>query len=599
MLFRDMSKLKIRIRDMTLLALLVLAMALPGLGLFGQGLPVIDRDEARYAQATVQMLESGDYINIRFQDRARNKKPVGAYWAQALSVKTFSDVKNRDIWAHRIPSVLAAILAILATYWGGVRMLGRESAFYGSALLAVSFIFVFEAHIAKTDALLLGFSALVLASMGHLRNGGGRRSGVLFWFALGCAVMIKGPILPMLLVLCFLSLFIWERLIGKQKTGWMKPLAYPLGPLLFLLIVLPWSIMIWRETGGAFFSDAIGNDLAPKLQGAQEKHPGPPGYYLGTLWLAFWPACLFLIPGLVFAVRAARSKKLGDKRLEFNMPVARSARLLLCWSIPFFVVLEFVPTKLPHYTLITYPAFALMAGAAVATMSKVNEFTLTKRISAVIFAVISIALVIVILFSQTYYGTFPTWEFAVMGAAIITSLFAAFSLWDNQARRAFLGALITSALITIPTYQFILPSLEKLNIAGMMETAFHKNGVSLPVKNTTVLSTQFSEPSLVYRLGTEILLGKPKERITTLDMKVGDIVILDRVRKETTLHEADIIKKLAAQNLCLTSLQIVEGFNYAKGDEVKLDILRTETCPEAPSSTLSKGSESTTTKPDP
>ncbi|MCF6221919.1 MAG: glycosyltransferase family 39 protein, partial [Robiginitomaculum sp.] len=330
-----MSKIKLRIRDMAILTLLVLAMALPGLGLFGPGLPVIDRDEARYAQATVQMLESGDYINIKFQDRARNKKPAGAYWAQAASVKMFSDTQNRNIWAHRIPSVLAAILAILATYWGGARMLGRDSALYGSALLAVSFIFVFEAHIAKTDALLLAFSALALASFGYLRNGGGRRSGMLFWFALGIAVMIKGPILPMLLVLCLVSLLVWER-----KAGWMKPLTYWPGPLLFLLIVLPWSVLIWQETSGAFFTEAIGNDLTPKLQGAQEKHSGPLGYYIGTIWLAFWPACLFLLPGLVFAIRAARSKKNG--KTGFDTPVACSARLLLCWRIPFFLVLEIV-----------------------------------------------------------------------------------------------------------------------------------------------------------------------------------------------------------------------------------------------------------------
>lgn len=586
-----MTKLKLRIRDMTLLALLVLAMALPGLA----GLPVIDRDEARYAQATVQMLESGDYINIRFQDRARNKKPAGAYWLQAASVKAFSDVKNRDIWAHRIPSVLAAILAILATYWGGARMIGRDSALYGSALLAVSFIFVFEAHIAKTDALLLGFSALILASFGHLRNGGGRRSGLLFWFALGCAVMIKGPILPMLLVLCLLSLLIWER-----KASWMKPLAYWPGPILFLLIVLPWSILIWKETGGAFFTDAIGNDLTPKLQGAQEKHPGPPGYYMGTMWLAFWPACLFLLPGLVFAIRAGRSKVAG--KAGFDTPVARAARLLLCWSIPFFIMLEIIPTKLPHYTLITFPAFALMAGAAVATMSKVSEFTLTRRIGAMLFALISVVLAGGLLFGQAYYGAMPTWEFAVMAAAILISLFAALSLWYGKARRAFFGALITSALITIPTYQFMLPSLTQLNISSMMETAFHENGIQTPVTNTAVLSTQFTEPSLVYRLGTSILLGKPDERLAALDMKIGDIVVLDRERIETKEYEVKLAEKLAAHNLCLTSLQIVEGFNYAKGDPVKLDILRTETCPTQtiiPSITPTKDSEQTTTKPDP
>ncbi|MCF6274509.1 MAG: glycosyltransferase family 39 protein, partial [Robiginitomaculum sp.] len=490
---------------------------------------------------------------------------------------------------------LAAILAILATYWGGVRMLGRDSALYGSALLAVSFIFVFEAHIAKTDALLLAFSALALASFGHLRNGGRRRSGVLFWVALGMAVMIKGPILPTLLVLCLLSLLVWER-----KAGWMKPLTYWPGPLLFLLIVLPWSVLIWQETGGAFFTEAIGKDLTPKLQGAQEKHSGPLGYYAGTIWLAFWPACLFLLPGLIFAIRAARSKKNG--KTGFDTPVARSARLLLCWSIPFFLVLEIVPTKLPHYTLITFPAFALMAGAAVATLSKVNEFTLTRRIGAVLFSIISIALATGLLFGQSFYGNFPTWEFVVMGLAILISLFAALSLWSGKARRAFFGALATSALITIPTYQFTLPSLRQLNVSSMVGTAFRENGITIPVTDTVVLSTQFTEPSLVFRLGTSILLGNPDERFAALDMQAGDIVILDRLKAETKEYEAKLAAKLAGKNLCLTSLQTIKGFNYAKGDAVKLDILQTDMCPKPPNIPEiipTKDSEQTTTKPDP
>src|ERR1700691_4000959 len=46
-------------------------------------IPPIDRDEARFAQASKQMIETGDYVDIRFQDEVRYKKPVGIYWLQA------------------------------------------------------------------------------------------------------------------------------------------------------------------------------------------------------------------------------------------------------------------------------------------------------------------------------------------------------------------------------------------------------------------------------------------------------------------------------------------------------------------------------------
>jgi len=566
------GKLKIRLRDMGLLLLLVLALAMPGLA----NIPVIDRDEARYAQASVQMIESGDYVNIRFQDRARNKKPAGAYWLQTASVQILSDANKREIWPHRIPSVLGALLAVLATYWGGVRMLGREAAMIGSALLAISMLFIFEAHIAKTDALLCGFAALSLASLGHLRNGGGRKSALLFWSALGCAVMIKGPILPLLLGLCLVSLAIWER-----KVDWAKPLVFWPGPLLFLLIVLPWMILIWRETNGAFFTEAIGGDLTPKLTGGHETHGGPPGYYSVLTWATFWPSCLFLLPGLAFAVRAAKNKA------GHETPVSKTARLLLCWSVPFFILFEIVPTKLPHYTLPIYPALALMAAAGVITLAKTDEFPILRKLNALIFTLISIGLICALLFGESFYGQYPTWSFVVMGVALIVSLAAALRLWGGHGRSAFILISITALIVNIPTYQFTLPSLSELFVSRKVEAAVKKAGISVPLaSNINLVSTQFSEPSLVHALGTHIHLGQPEKRLEQAALEIDDLIIFDRVKtgSDSTTEFADFekayVKKLNEAGRCLISIESVDGYNYSKGDPVNLEVLKVVPCPQ-------------------
>src|SRR5712664_1524420 len=76
-------------------------------------IPPVDRDEARFAQATKQMIESRDYIDIRFQDESRYKKPVGLYWLQAGVVTTARALGLTQalttIWVYRIPSLLGAI----------------------------------------------------------------------------------------------------------------------------------------------------------------------------------------------------------------------------------------------------------------------------------------------------------------------------------------------------------------------------------------------------------------------------------------------------------------------------------------------------------
>src|SRR5713101_6267866 len=104
-------------RPYALLVGLCLCLYLPGIA----AIPPLDRDEARFAQATRQMLETGDFLRIRFQEEARNKKPVGIYWLQAASVAVLSDAESAAIWPYRLPSLLGALAAVLVTF-----VLGKE-----------------------------------------------------------------------------------------------------------------------------------------------------------------------------------------------------------------------------------------------------------------------------------------------------------------------------------------------------------------------------------------------------------------------------------------------------------------------------------------
>src|SRR6202049_935319 len=104
-------------RPYALLTALCLLLYLPGIA----AIPPLDRDEARFAQATRQMLESGDFVRIRFQDEARNKKPAGIYWLQSASVGLFSTPESTAIWPYRLPSLLSGALAVLLTFAFGAR----------------------------------------------------------------------------------------------------------------------------------------------------------------------------------------------------------------------------------------------------------------------------------------------------------------------------------------------------------------------------------------------------------------------------------------------------------------------------------------------
>src|SRR5215472_15658364 len=105
-------------------------------------IPPIDRDEARFAQATKQMIESGEYIDIRFQDEVRYKKPVGVYWLQAGVVRAAETLglpeARTTIWLYRIPSLIGALGAVLLTYWTALAFGRRRVAFAAALMLSAS-----------------------------------------------------------------------------------------------------------------------------------------------------------------------------------------------------------------------------------------------------------------------------------------------------------------------------------------------------------------------------------------------------------------------------------------------------------------------------
>src|SRR5216684_2061472 len=181
------------LRPYALLAGLCLLLYLPGIAT----IPPLDRDEARFAQASRQMLETGDFLRIRFQDEARNKKPAGIYWLQAAAVAAFSTPASTAIWPYRLPSLLGAMAAVLLTFALGTALFAsgedgvaaRRIGFFAALLLGTALGTIVEVHVAKTDAALL---AAVVAGQGavglvYVRARTGRPAmpavAALFWVA--------------------------------------------------------------------------------------------------------------------------------------------------------------------------------------------------------------------------------------------------------------------------------------------------------------------------------------------------------------------------------------------------------------------------------
>src|SRR5262245_18785873 len=186
-------------------------------------IPPVDRDEARFAQATKQMIESGDYVDIRFQDETRYKKPVGIYWLQALSVKLADAAgvprAHTTIALYRLPSLLGALGAVLLTYWAALAFVARRAAALAAIMMAASILLGVEARLAKTDAMLLASCVAALGALGraYLNESPDRNPWIvpgIFWSALAGGIMLKGPLILMFVVLTIAALAILDRSVS-------------------------------------------------------------------------------------------------------------------------------------------------------------------------------------------------------------------------------------------------------------------------------------------------------------------------------------------------------------------------------------------------
>jgi 4-amino-4-deoxy-L-arabinose transferase-like glycosyltransferase len=534
------------------IALLVLACVLPGVF----SMPVLDRDEARFAQATRQMLESGDFINIMVQDEPRNKKPIGIHWLQAF---TAGATTHAEIWGFRLASVLGALLSAFAIFWAGANLVSRTAGFAGALLFAAAILPSTEGMIAKTDAVLCGLTALAMAALARLyakpaTPSEGRATALVFWAALGAGVLVKGPITPLVAGLALAALYGWER-----KAAWMRPLRHWSGPALAALVVLPWMAAIWIETGGAFFTEALGEDLGPKVAGGDEGHSGVPGLHAVLAPLLFFPATFVLIPALREAANAFRAPS--------AQTTPSAARFLVAWALPIWILFELLPTKLVHYVLPAYPALALLAG--IALTQALQWSALTRALGILLTLLAGAALVA----GAAHLATFMPGaeqedqrravQAAMVGAGAL--LIAAFGLWRARSPSAILGAIaLIGAATAYGVRERLLPEAAELLVSAETATALERIDLGEdPARRLVIIG--FRETSLVFETRTDAVLLSHAD--AAQQVLPGDDVVLNTASADISLFQAG----LTARGLAFQPLgEPIEGLNYSNGDTVTL-----------------------------
>jgi len=572
----------VHLRNAGLLILLCLALYLPGLS----SIPPLDRDEARFAQASKQMVETGDYIDIRFQETPRYKKPVGAYWLQATSAQLFASDSPTAIWAYRIPSLIAAILAVLLTHALARLFLTETAALIAAGLLASSLLLTVEAHLAKTDALLL--ATVIAAQLGLARaytGAGGVGTWLVFWLGIGFGMLIKGPITPLITGLTIIALVIADR-----RVGWLMALRPLIGLPLAALLVVPWIVAVQLRSGGAFLESSVGGDLLPKLLGAMESHGSPPGYYLLLLALTFWPGSLLVWPALASAWRT-RSEP--------------AVRFLLAWLLPTWLLFEIVPTKLPHYVLPLYPALAILIGAWISRFTAKTEKNTREppalpwgtRIASCLWLTIGLGLAAAAaalpvlgigpshpsvdpsttvsaaerVAGQIFQSLVAAPEAFIAGPlAAITVILAAVAMLRRNPLRAVVFSIGGSALFLASLAQFTVPALSHVFLSPRIAAAHERAQTDT---EEPLLAVGFHEPSLVFLAGTRTRLTSPGDAAKILAEDPKAVAAVAR------RHGEEVAALARDAGIELEIQESLPGLNYSNGREVIIDIVTRKAAP--------------------
>lgn len=302
--------------------------------------PLWDIDEGMHAVTSQEMVLSGDWITPTFNGQPFFDKPVLFNWLVAACFLIFGFTE----FAARLPAAVLGSGCVLVTYLLGRKMAGARVGFLGALMLATAVEFIILARTVVHDISLVFFVtlALYLFYKGYRDRQPAKKPLLLFYAALGLAVLSKGPVglaLPAMVIGLYLWLRKDLRFIGQMRPGW--------GVVIFLAIAAPWYIVISLKNpayaGYFFITQNLGSFLS-----AEARHPEPFYYYLPVFFGGFFPWSCFLPVAFIYTLRR-RFSNAGD-----------GPALLAIWFGTVFVFFSLASSKLPTYILPLFPAAALL-----------------------------------------------------------------------------------------------------------------------------------------------------------------------------------------------------------------------------------------------
>ncbi|MGB8286310.1 MAG: glycosyltransferase family 39 protein [Candidatus Aquirickettsiella gammari] len=336
-------------------------------GLFLGTRPLSVPDEARYAEIPREMLVLHDFVTPHLNGVKYFEKPPLFYWLQAGSIKqlnpiivqaesTLTETKRESYvgsiseWAVRLPNALVALLGCLLVYAAGRLLFERRAGLLSAIILASSLLYFVLARMVTLDMTLsFCLSASLLAFLVAINGppGLGRRFLLYSAYSFSAlAVLTKG-----LVGLLFPTMIIGLWILLTNQWRLLKQLYLPSGFLLFLLIVLPWHILVQLKNPEFFQFYFIEQQFLRYSTLIAQRYE-PNWFFIPIFIAGFLPWVGFLVQA-IFTHFPRNWQQFKEKNNYI---------FLLLWAGLIFIFFSFSQSKLIPYILPIFPALSLLTG---------------------------------------------------------------------------------------------------------------------------------------------------------------------------------------------------------------------------------------------
>ena len=500
-----------------IIAAIVLSITFIGLG----SVKLFDVDEAVFAEATREMVQSGNLITPTYNGENRYDKPILFYWLMAASYELF----GINEFAARFPSALGGILLCLAMYLMVLKLFDKKDGLYAVVVMALSPFFFIYSHAAVTDMVLTLFITLSLFSFYLSLNQGRRYIYGLYLFS-ALAFLTKG-----LIGVVFPFGIAAAYVLFSRKPGGIKNILSPVGIFIFLLVSAPWYSAQIAVNGREFIREFFIKHHFMRYTGVISGHRGPLYYYLPVLIAGLFPWISFMPGGIrnVFA---------GKESLPGNGKGGRRDFLLFCfiWFVFVLAFFSFSVTKLPNYILPALPAASILVLSGMDTWER--------------FANISMGTVSLLL-SGTFLILGPRLAGLGINDPVLTYGFALIALslaiagfYSLLSRKRLYGvmALLTALFLSVMSFKALPYAGDYLQGTLYRYSIYAKD--NLPDK-AGIITYGINNPSIVFYSGRNIVEAGSRKDLLPYIGKGGEWLAISKTRDagDLTAMGFDLLKK--------------------------------------------------------